>query len=76
MLPDLFLGSVADQQFHRTIFVNEAIQWLMGVCLSLDGICRREEVFVREYLAKLLAVDGPTSHVHSIGCESPLKPVH
>ena len=76
MLPDLFLGAVADQYFHRTIFVHEAIQWFVSVCLPLDRIRRCEEMFVGEYLAELLAVDGLASHVHSIRRESPLKPVH
>jgi hypothetical protein len=76
VLPDLFLGAIADQCFHSTMFVHKAIQWFVSVCLPLDGMRRCEEMFVGKHLAELLALDGPASHVHSIRRESPLKPVH
>ncbi len=58
------------------MFVHEEVQWLVGVCLPLDRVCRCKELFICKYLAKLLAVHGLASHVHGISGESPLEPIH
>ena len=66
VLSDLFVGTIADKYFHRTVFIDEQIQWLVSVSFSFSRIRWRKD------LAVVITVDGLASHIHRICRKSPL----